>query len=177
MRTMAPRRRLKVLLAIGGLACIGGFVAWQIKAAQNRDFTTAREMAGLAPYPASARDMRVYCNGHLFWTGYYVRFSASSGEIKAFLAASPSLKEKAPEIFSPKHQYLPLPAGQNASDLLDSPNAYFQDYGVVVKASAPWFNRTIKQAGRRYCIQYNDNNGEVVVDDVRHIVYVYVYDS
>ena len=151
-----------------------GVIGWGVtaynKANTAKQIAETRRWAGLAPLPASAADVRVFENPTFTWTGYYLRFRATSGQINAFLAASPGLKGKQPEVFSPKNQYLPMP--KQGTDMGD-PNVAAHSYFF----EALWFNRAVRQSGRKYKVNWQGNSGEVAVDDSSHVVYVYVYDS
>lgn len=140
-----------------------------------RNLAVACKQAGLAPLPPSARDIRTFRNSTLTWTAYHIKFRASPDEINAFLTSSPGLQVRTVKRFNRWHPYLPLPVG-GGDYSRSTPPAYFHDAGYV-RQSAPWFDRTVTQAGRRYEIERGEVYGEVVVNDVTDTVFVYMADS
>ena len=156
-------KRVLIILGVvtaASIAFIWGVKSWN-KKQEIQDVATARDWAGLAPFPHSAHNLQVFRNDTLTWTAYCVKFSAAPQEINAFLARSPGLKAKPGEVFSPKHQYT---------------DAHFSDRDIF-KRSAPWFNRTITLHGRRYTTEWQGNYGDIVINDITNTVYIYVYNS
>ncbi len=159
------------------LMALTAFVAAVIFPPQSdaRNLAAARKQAGLAPLPPSARDIRTFRNSTLTWTAYHIKFQASPDEINTFLTSSPGLQVRKSERFNRSHPYLPLPAG-GGDYTRPTPPAYFRD-AEYVRQSAPWFDRTVTQAGRRYKIEHSEVYGEVVVNDATNTVLIYMADS
>ena len=166
------KNRVFAVLIIGAITVVtvGWIAAAYRKAETAKELAVTRRWAGLAPLPSGASDVRVVENSTLTWTGYYLRFVATPQQINAFIALSPGLRGKSAEIFSPAHQYLPAPDRKlDMSDPKVAANSYFFE--------APWFDRAVRQSGRRYIVSWQGNFGELVVNDANHTVYIYVADS
>lgn len=161
------------ILKVAGIAFVVAIVGWWLmsRGSVQRDISLAREMARLAPLPADATDIHASSVHSWTWMSAFVRFTASPESVEAFLSASPGLMRVRAEEFDPKHMYLPFQS--RPADVLNDRNSYFHDYSRGY--NAPWFDRTIRGRGRRYVVPADgeENWGEVVVDDVRHVVYIY----
>jgi hypothetical protein len=132
----------------------------------------AREQGKLAPLPPSATDLRTdgWSNG--FASERHLRFKAKPVEIEQFLAASPGLKGVRPERFQPKHMYLPS-SMKTTFDSLEAleestRHRYFYPHGPT------WYAPAIRVKGRRYEIPWHGGqyHGEVIVDDIAHVVFI-----
>jgi hypothetical protein len=136
----------------------------------------AREQGTLAPLPPSATGVRTDGWSTGFSSARYIRFKAKPQEIEQFLAASPGLKGVHPERFHARHRYLPYPnSGPRTKEGMDE---YLRDKYFSLNGP-PWYNPTVRTRGRRYAIPWHGNGyyGEVVVDDVAHVVFIYTSDS
>jgi hypothetical protein len=179
-RDRAGRRRMtggRRLRRVVGVALVAAFLVWWwvVPGAQRRDIGMARGILRLAPLPADATDVHTASVHALTWESASVRFTAPPSEIEAFLASSPGLKGVAPKQFTPAHRYLPdtrIPKDLDPD--VPRRDTYFRDDARI--HHLPWFDRTITQAGRGYFVSFgpnpDDDNGEVVVDDARNVVYI-----
>lgn len=131
------------------------------------------DRAGLADLPSSAHGVKVYSFGFICSGKYILRFAADPNDIETFLAASPSLEDVACRAYSDKQMRLP------ARDLDDvyglrphDGNDYFDPNDVMPS----WYIREIRGPGRRYDIKWYDGmyQGELLIDDEDHVVYVHV---
>jgi hypothetical protein len=173
-----PLKLLIVILLVPLVGCGGLYGLLLVDSAIHQIpanvIRAAREQGKLAPLPPSATDMQTdgWSNG--FASERHLRFKAKPAEIEQFLAASPGLKGVRPERFSPRHMYLPAPdwkGGKTEEELKESGrHKYF--YGKHLA----WYNPTIRIKGRRYAIPWHDGqyHGEVIVDDVAHMVFIEV---
>jgi hypothetical protein len=122
----------------------------------------------LASLPGSAAN--VTCDGvaNAFSAQYALRFQAEPADIDAFVSASASLKGVSPELFSKSHQYIPYNETVGDSSTLEH-HATF-----LLQQRFPWFVPVVRERGRRYSIEQDRRGvwGEVVIDDVKSIVYV-----
>jgi hypothetical protein len=132
----------------------------------------AREQGNLAPLPPSATDLRTDGWSTGFSSGRYIRFKATPQEIEGFLGASPGLKGVRPERFHPRHMYVPYP---KASPRTDGELEEYAHHSYFSLHGPAWYNPTIRTKGRRYGIPWHGKGyyGEIVVDDVHHVVFVH----
>ena len=182
MNSQGRRRMAARPLKVIGVLLVIGLTTWLLvfQGAEQRDIAMAREMLRLAPLPADAADVHAASIHSSTWASAFVRFTAPPAEIEAFLASSPGLKGIIPKGFTPTHRYLPDTQVPKHLDP-DTPrqDTYFHDYARIYHL--PWFDRTITQAGRGYFVSFgpnaDDEGGEVVVNDARHVVYIYADDG
>jgi hypothetical protein len=167
IRTLKKALRLLRLFAVGMIIVAPGCVYWTATA-PSRAIATAREWGKLAPLPASATEVRAVEYHNLFAGDAFIRFKAPPAEIEAFLAASPGLRGVTAEKFTPKHMFTPYPT---TDDNLDE---WTQHRHFSLRQYPPWCDPTIRTKGRRYQIAWHGKayHGEVMVDDVKHIVFV-----
>ncbi len=155
--TSAARRSLlllpAVVLGVGWLA----LAAYDHRALSRKYDPVARspevlDRAGLAVLPTSARDVRVHSWGFICSGKHTLRFTAELNDIERFLAASPSIEGR-------------KGLGLNHRDTFYRP-----------REVPHWYKRDIRSPGRRYEINWRDGKyqGELLVDDEEHTVYVHV---
>lgn len=129
--------------------------------------------AGLGDLPVSARDVQIHSWAFLMSGKHTLRFAAEPNDIEAFLASSPSLEGVACQTYSSER--MRLPARTHADISGRSPEGghdYFDPRTPVPR----WYQQEIRGSGRRYEINWRDGmyQGELLIDDERHIVYVRV---
>jgi hypothetical protein len=104
----------------------------------------------------------------------FLRFSATAGDIAVFLETSPILKNKEYQRYSKDRMRLPYSKESFKSiyENISEPHEYF-----MPEAHAPdWYIEEIKGDGRRYNFRPKRYHypGEVIVDDEKNIVFVYL---
>lgn len=163
-----------VALAVGWLA-LTGYDHWALsrKYEPIKRSPVVLNRAGLAPLPDSARDVRVHAWGFLMSGKYTLRFTADPNDIEHFLAASPSLERVHARTYSRERMRLRGGDDVRFSDRYDAQgNEYF-----TPECDVPaWYRQEIRGPGRRYKINWYDGKyqGELLVDDEEHTVYVHV---
>jgi hypothetical protein len=176
--TIAARRSLLLLPAVvlgaGWLALTG----YDHRALSRKYDPVARspevlDRAGLAALPPSARAVRVHSWAFMLSGQFDLRFAAEPNAIERFLAASPSLKSVTCQTYS--RQKMLLRGGTYVSpfDGLDASG----NEVLPSEADMPrWYQQEIRGLGRRYEISWHDGmyQGELLVDDQTHTVYVHV---
>ena len=115
--------------------------------------------AGLAPLPASAKDIQTYG-----WTGLlqgeaYVMFRATQPDIAKFVATSPCLLGVQPKTYGQDHQRLPLP-----EDFFKNTDKYTQSGNEFNERINP--HEIYPSGGQDW--------GELIVDEGSGTVYVQV---
>jgi hypothetical protein len=130
-------------------AGISVFVVWRMSTAQSRSITLARELARLAPIPASATDVHAVTSGDRFNPEAYVRLRAKPEEIEAFLIASPGLRGVTPQRFPLQQPFIAYPTVEG-------------------------FDPSNITRGRAYQIPQDErgNWGQVLVNDEDHVVII-----
>jgi hypothetical protein len=149
LETSPSRRKLRSRRWWYVIAGISVFVGWRMATAQSRAITRARELARLAPLPASATDVHAVAFGDQFAPYAYVRFRAKPEDIEAFLIASPGLRGVTPEQFPLQRPLLSYPTVEG-------------------------FDPPVTIRGRAYDVPQDEqgNWGQVIVDDVDHVVFI-----
>lgn len=131
----------------------------------------------LAPLPSSAIELKAGGWNSLVTGENLIKFRATPEDIEKFIAQSPSIKDTAPEIFSPEHMHLPMP--NDPADRNDFEHDYNHEYYYEYD-NPDWYKPTIKIKGRLYNIpgdpKYDGahNMGEVIIDDETNTVYISV---
>lgn len=163
-----------VALAIGWSA-LTGYDHWAL----SREYEPVKRSpvvlnrAGLAPLPDSSRDVRVHAWGFLMSGKYTLRFTADPNDIERFLAASPSLERIGARTYSRERMRLP---GGDYVKLSDQYDAQGNEYFTPECDVPDWYRQEIRGPGRRYEISWYDGKyqGELLIDDEEHTVYVHV---
>ena len=163
-----------VALGVGWLA-LTGYDHWAL----SRKFEPIKRSpvvlnrAGLAPLPESARDVRVHAWGFLMSGKYTLRFTADPNDIERFLAVSPSLERVGARTYSRERMRLP---GGDYVKLSDRYDAQGNEYFTPECDVPDWYRQEIRGPGRRYEISWYDGKyqGELLIDDEEHTVYVHV---
>ena len=162
----------RVFAAVGALVLLAALGVVATTFASGSNLRQALKMGRLARLPEPAYGLRVDGKRGLFSPSshFYLKFAASAREIDQFLASSPGLVGVQPEALGPERMYLPQSAGSAASRE-SGDQLYFQP-----AERYPWFNPTIRVKGRRYVIPpgADGTHGEVVIDDVGHVVFIRV---
>lgn len=135
------------------LAAVIAAVAFGYRACNAEKLRAALEAGRLSPLPSSARNVESDTMGNGFARAYWLRFSADAGDLDAWLAGSPGMREVAPN-----------PPG--AIPTFDKQHA------------PPWFVPDGVKRGRVFELSPRGAIfGWAVIDDVNHIAFVYVSDS
>jgi hypothetical protein len=131
------------------------------------------DRAGLAALPASAREVKVHAWAFLMSGKYTLRFAAEPNDIERFLAESPSLKGRQCQTYSRDRMRL---RARNLEQRLSRPRADGHEYYEPWMGVPGWYKREIQGPGRRYEVNWYDGKyqGELIVDDEDHVVYVHV---
>jgi len=131
------------------------------------------DRAGLAALPTSARDVRVHSWAFMMSGKYTLRFTAESNDIEQFLAASPSLEGVQLRVYSSKRMLL---RGGAYVGIFDRQDAHGNEYLPSEPDVPSWYQQEIRGSGRRYEISWYDGKyqGELLVDDEHHTVYIHV---
>jgi hypothetical protein len=147
---------------------------WQAATAPARAIETTRRWGRLAPLPASATEINASEWHSMFSGGAYVRFKAPPDAIEAFLVASPGLNGVTVEQFTPKHMLIPY-SKSTQFESIDDLVARTKHRHFSPQVFPSWFDPTIRIKGRRYEIPQDKNqySGEVIVDDVNHVVFIH----
>jgi len=136
---VTPRRLYLTLLLLVALAGCEPSDASKINA--------ALDYGRLAPLPASAHDVAVETSGNMFARVFWLRFSASSDDISAWLAASRGIAEDDRGVAAP-------PAAVTAGCFGNEP---------------AWYRPSDVKRGRLLEVpDENDTRGWVLIDDDRH---------
>jgi hypothetical protein len=124
--------------------------------------------ANLAPLPQSACDIRAFKWVMARSGEEYLRFTASRSDIESFLSGSPILKDKECQRYGPEKMRLNVPQVYGAKVEIE----YFSSSSI----SPCWFNREIKELGRRYEIRPKGYHyhSEVIFKDQSNTVYIYL---
>jgi len=151
---------------------------WKIEPVrrERQALDAAIRWARLAPIPTGATQIHATKHDAFTWSAVYLSFHAPQADINAFIASSPGLSGIRPELLSPQHMYLPRSTKPHLKeeDLeKEERHIYFRD--DVVTNDARWFDPTIRFRGRLYQVPESNSvtYGEVIVDDLRHIVYIH----
>lgn len=163
-----------VALSVGWMA-LTGYDHWALsrKYEPVKRSPVVLNRAGLAPLPDSARDVRVHAWGFLMSGKYTLRFTADPNDIERFLAASPSLERVGARTYSRERMRLP---GGDYVKLSDRYDAQGNEYFTPECDVPDWYRQEIRGPGRRYEISWYDGKyqGELLIDDEEHTVYVHV---
>ena len=107
-------RGRRAWIAIIPLAGCGlGWIAWT-ELLYQQQLDISREWARLAPYPASAKDLRASTEGGLFTRAFRVSFSAPAGDIESWLRASPSTRAVTPDKLAGSRRHFVIAPGGGA---------------------------------------------------------------
>jgi hypothetical protein len=170
MHSFNQAAKRKVIAIIAVLAIAAAAIAWIKPTLDERSaIATAIQWGRLAPIPKDATRVHAYRNEAFTWSRVWVTFHASPAEIDAFLKSSPGLKGVTPEVFTPKHMY--LPHSLKPADLDWSNNKYFLD-NEPRQFHLSWFDPTIKKRGRLYEMSTTDDveMGWIAIDDAHNVV-------
>ncbi len=168
------RRRLRnplvwaVLFVLPGAAAFVYMLPWRMPAVGARGFL---EAAQLAPLPSSARGIKDYRWSSPMSGEHYLRFAADPNEIEQFIADSPILQGVEPERFSADRVRTKQPEDYfDTWDYHEDGNVYYIPDPMIPS----WYKQEIKGPARRYHIKPPGYHygGEVIIDDVEHVVYV-----
>jgi len=131
------------------------------------------DRAGLVALPASARDLKVHAWAILMSGRYSLRFAAEPNDIGRFLAESPSLKGKECTRYSSERMRL---ATRDHAKVFDRRDGGGHEYVYLDSGLPKWYRQEIRTEGRRYEVNWYNGRyqGELIVDDVEHVVYVHV---
>ncbi len=129
--------------------------------------------AGLAALPESARDVKAHGWGFMLSGEYTLRFTAEPNDIENFLADSPSLEGVACRRYSPERMML---RRENYVSIFNQRDVQGNDYFATQHDVPRWYQQEIRGPGRRYEINWYDGEyqGELLIDDESHTVYVHV---
>jgi hypothetical protein len=165
-----PLKR-KVIAIIVVLATAAAAFKWIKPIVDERNaIATAIQWGRLAPIPKDATQVHAYRNDAFTWSRIWITFHAPPAEIDTFLKSSPGLKGITPEIFTPKHMYLPWSLSPSDDDMMK--NKYFHDDEPRL-FHLPWLNPTIKQRGRLYTLSGQTDEltmGYITIDDAHQVV-------
>ena len=91
--------RWKILTIAGGVGalCLALLMAYDLRVEHQHRREIPREWARLAPYPASARNLRATTSGGMFSRSFRVTFTAQPRDIERWLRASPGPREATEE--------------------------------------------------------------------------------
>lgn len=163
-----------VVLGVGWLTLMG-YDHWALsrKYEPTKRSPAVLNRAGLAPLPDSARDVRVHAWAFMLSGKYTVRFTADPNDIEHFLAASPSLERVSARTYSRERMRL---RGGGYGGLSDRYDAQGNEYFTADRDVPRWYRQEIRGPGRRYEINWYSGKyqGELLVDDEEHTVYVHV---
>jgi len=135
-----PRRPYLTLLLLLALA------GCEREPSDSSKIQAALDYGRLAPLPASAHDVAVKTSGNMFARVFWLRFSASSGDISAWLAASKSIEND-------RGRAVP-PAAVTPGCLYNAP---------------AWYRPSDVKRGRLLEVpDEDDTRGWVLIDDDRH---------
>lgn len=136
------------------------------------------DRAGLAALPPSVRDVRVYSWAFMLSGQFTLRFVADPNDIEQFLAASPSLEGVMCRTYSTERMRLPARSYDDIfADVFDDRRADKHEYfDPNLHVLPDWYQKSIRGLGRRYEISWCDGKyqGELIIDDKDHTVYVHV---
>jgi hypothetical protein len=127
----------------------------------------------LATLPESATDIKIFAWSSLFSGEEFLRFRASPDDIERFLETSPILERVECQDYSKDRMRLPIPKdyGMKEEHFM-GPHEYFSP-----EAHAPeWYREEFRGPGRRYIIHPKRYHypGEVIIDDEKNLVFVYL---
>ncbi|HEY3329355.1 MAG TPA: hypothetical protein VGK19_05000 [Capsulimonadaceae bacterium] len=161
----------KVMAATFAVVAVIALAIWiDLHETDARDIASIRAMARLAPLPYSARDIhakRFLGRGD---TGYCLKFAAPPAAIDIFLSGSPGVLVAKLEKLTTNHKLIHEP---NYDVQSTSNDALFLDTRFT--NNAPWFIPPVITNGRKYHLKSTEQmqSGYIIVDDTRHVVYIY----
>ncbi len=129
--------------------------------------------AGLAALPASAYEVNVHGWAFMMSGKYTLRFAAEPNDIERFLAESASLEGVECRTYSSRRKRL---RGGDYVRLSDRRDAHGNAYFAPERDVPRWYQQEIRGPGRRYEISWYKGKyqGELIIDDEAHVVYVHV---
>jgi len=181
--TSAPRRSLLLLpaivLGVGWLTLTAhDFSVLSRKYDPVKRAPRVLDRAGLATLPESACDVRVHSWAFILSGEFVLRFAADPNDIERFLADSPSLEGVTCRTYSAERMRLPARSYDDIfADVFDNRRADKHEYfDPNLHVLPDWYQKSIHGPGRRYEISWYDGKyqGELIVDDKDHTVYVHV---
>lgn len=125
----------------------------------------------LATLPDSATEIKIFAWSSLFSGEEFLRFRASPDDIERFLETSPILKNAECQTYSKDRMRLSFPKDYGMEHFMD-PHEYFQPVGHAPQ----WYREEFRGPGRRYIIHPKRYHypGEVIIDDEKNLVFVYL---
>jgi hypothetical protein len=134
---------------------------------------TVLDRAGLAALPPSARDVKVHSWAFMLSGKYTLRFTAEPNDIERFLDDSPSLQGVTCRQYSRERMML---RSEDYVSIFGQRNTQGNDYFATQRDVPRWYQQEIRGRGRRYDVKWYDGKyqGELLVDDESHTVYVHV---
>ncbi|HEY3329440.1 MAG TPA: hypothetical protein VGK19_05425 [Capsulimonadaceae bacterium] len=154
-------------VAVVAILVLGLWIAFHETDARNIDALTA--MAHLEALPESARGVKVHKYSSFTYRAYCLKFSASPDDIDKFLSRSHGVPGGKVEKLTMSHKLLPISSASELSTL----NVNF--YAGTFEDNARWFIPPVITHGRRYELTSTEDmdQGYIIVDDTRHVVYIY----
>jgi len=131
------------------------------------------DRGGLAALPSSARDVKVYSWAFMLSGQFDLRFAAEPNVIEDFLANSPGLGGATCRMYS--HQRMLL----RGSPYIEHRGRQDErgNHILPLEQNMPsWYEQELRGPGRRYEISWYDGKyeGELLIDDEKHTVYVHL---
>ena len=124
-RTKRILRIVGCVLAVGAVAAVWfGYMLFSPGSSWNRAaaIRCTLEWGRLAPFPASARDLKITTSGNMFTRSFHISFTAPADDIELWLRQSPGTRGVVPTTETPsirEFQIAPGGGAQAASASVD----------------------------------------------------------
>ena len=128
--------------------------------------------ARLAPLPESCSDLKVYRWSTPISGEDYISFKASKEDIEKFIANSPALQDKEPEVYSAERMRIRIPEDYGTKE--EHFNTPYDEYWRPRPATPEWYDGELKGNGRIYEVQPERYQfpGELIINDETNVIYI-----